>query len=505
MENTKPIVSVDIETAGLDLQAEIACVQFYFPETDKFEFYPLNMIGVSTDDALNSLNLIRDVLESHRLVGHNLAFDITRLKRIYPDLDFEVYGDSYLFSLMTQQEKNGLKDLIVNMKLTTSDKVLPLENVAPDKDFTQLSILDSSAIQYAYQDVYFAWLLEKKFREIYPKYIPTYETECTYIPMFADMTLSGMRVDKDKFIEFRDKYAAETEEMRKKLCLEAQFDFKIRSSKDMAQVFANLEIPDPPLKTPKGAISYSSESLSYLSYHPFIGTLLDYNHRYSVVNSLANVDKWFNKIRDDFYLNPVYKHVGYDGTSRVYTEPSVQSLPKEFREFILPNPGKKFLFFDWAAAELMLMAYWAKEQWIIDLYESGHDLHREISSRLLNIPVSEVTKDKREISKIVTFSVAYGSEGGAAAKALKIPIEDATRLVEKFWHLCPKIQELREKMISASKKYGGTYTISGRYRRLPKLFSPDLSEQSAAIRQVFNTSIQGCLHGDMRIYDKKPD
>ena len=44
-------------------------------------------------------------------------------------------------------------------------------------------------------------------------------------------------------------------------------------------------------------------------------------------------------------VHPSVEQIGYDGTSRVYSkDPSVNQIPKELRESIIPSEGKKFVF-----------------------------------------------------------------------------------------------------------------------------------------------------------------
>lgn len=182
------------------------------------------------------------------------------------------------------------------------------------------------------------------------------------------------------------------------------------------------------------------------------------------------------------------EQIGYDGTSRVYTKPSVNSWPKPMRGAIVPSPGKKFAFFDWKGAELYLAAYWSKCTKLLDWFNSGVDPHTEIAKLLLG--KTEVTKDDRALSKVCTFATIYGSEGGAVARQLNITFDEAKAIVDRYLALFPEIVQLRDTLRRYAKDTFHTKTMTGRYRKLTNLSSRDQMALDKGLRQVFNTAIQ---------------
>jgi len=184
--------------------------------------------------------------------------------------------------------------------------------------------------------------------------------------------------------------------------------------------------------------------------------------------------------------------VGYDGTSRVYTtDPSTNQLPHEFRNYVIPKSGMKFMYADWSAAELAVAVFWAREPRLLDAYRKGADLHRLIASELLDKSYESVTDEDRKLSKVITFSILYGSEGAAAARALGISVEEGSRFVQKFWEKFSRILDLRERIQAQAKRTFRTWTVVGRTRRLTNLELG--ADEGKGLRQAFNTAIQSSV------------
>lgn len=489
----KKLVAIDVETSSLDFDCKIASVQVYYPEEDFGEFFPINMCGIDAQTTLESLEAVKEILLNSRLVGFKLMFDLLQLRKLFPDIIPEVAGDGYILALMVQKI-NTLGNLAVNLGIAPASQVRKLEDFAPDCDCTEISWDDQAFItHYAMKDSEWGYLVEKRLLEKYPSYLQVYQEEVSNLNMFVNMQYQGMRFQSKEFYKFRDRFNNHLAKKRSQFDDEIGFEFNPRSRKNMEQVFDLFNL-ESPIKTDKGKSSYSEEALNYFKHIPAIEKIITLKSKISQQATLANFEKYVYDSQGKDFLHPEYRPVGTDGTSRVYTsQPSSNSLPKAIRKFVIPdNDDFMFVYSDWSAAELILAAYWAGEQWIIDLQEKGIDLHTYIASKLLHISFEEA-KNQRETSKTVLFSIFYGSRGAATARALKIPIEEGIRLVDEFKLMIPNIMKMFDGFIKTALKTGYTRTIIGRRRYLSKLYSPDLFEVESATRQVINSAVQGSV------------
>ena len=170
-------IGIDIETSGLEFDALIAGVSIYDPDTQKAEYFPIHMQGVSETQKSESCAKIREYLTTCSLVGHNLMFDLIHLRRLFPDVSFTVAGDSMIIAHMAQLKSGKLKDLVLSYGIARNEDVVQLSEVVDGSDFTQIHITDQQAIRYACNDAEWAFKLEKLLAQRYEKSLKLYSKE----------------------------------------------------------------------------------------------------------------------------------------------------------------------------------------------------------------------------------------------------------------------------------------------------------------------------------------
>lgn len=202
------------------------------------------------------------------------------------------------------------------------------------------------------------------------------------------------------------------------------------------------------------------------------------------------------------------EQIGYDGTSRVYTKDfSVNQLSKSMREAVVPDEGKKFLYFDFKSAELYILWYWSKCQEGLSWYNSGLDPHTEVMKRLLG--KEEVTKADRAVSKVLSFATCYGGTEKTIANDLNCDLETAAKFQADYNALFPEINQLKAKLVDYAHVNGCTKTLFNRFRKLPNINSYDDGERASCERQAVNTAIQASCadflkEGTRRIQSRFP-
>lgn len=311
-------IGLDIETSGIEFDAQIAGVSIYDPELDKAEFLPINMVGCTDVQRDLSIAKVRELVSTCSLVGHNLMFDLIHLRQLLPDVVFNVAGDSLIIAHMAQLKTGKLKDLVLAYGVARNDEVVKLKDLADDFNFTRVSVDEDAAITYACNDAKWAYQLEELLYKKYEKSLKLYSLELRVLPVFVDMTCSGMRLQWDEFQHFIQKYGLMVDSLKMQLDREAGFSFATRSRRDMESIIVDRFGLVPSVRTPKGEYSYSLESLKHLD-HPWVRQYLDYSHKFSTKNSMLTIDKFVYAQDGDWWIHPTYKQVGFDGTSRVYT------------------------------------------------------------------------------------------------------------------------------------------------------------------------------------------
>lgn len=208
-------------------------------------------------------------------------------------------------------------------------------------------------------------------------------------------------------------------------------------------------------------------------------------YKKSKFKSIQKVEK--KEVYDIFVLG---KNCYYANGILVHnsTKPSINQAPEDFREFVRPDSGKIFWYFDLSAAELYIVFKLSGQIDMVEAYERGEDLHKIVAGKLLagmNIDIPEGKTD-RDISKTVAFAVIYGSKGYSIARRLKCSENKAIGIVDYFFQLYPKVRIYRDAVIEEFHKTGLATTIIGRPRII-------LGRDDHADRQAFNTKIQSSL------------
>ncbi|AXN58333.1 DNA polymerase [Bacillus phage Wes44] len=130
-------------------------------------------------------------------------------------------------------------------------------------------------------------------------------------------------------------------------------------------------------------------------------------------------------------------------------------LSQLVRPAFIPEVGKRFIIADYAAIEAITLAYYAGEQWVLDVFAGDGKIYEATASNMFGVPKEKIVKGNPEYElrakgKVATLACGYqgGPNALIAMGALKsgIPeselqgIVDAWRKanpnIKKFWYAC---------------------------------------------------------------------
>lgn len=134
----------------------------------------------------------------------------------------------------------------------------------------------------------------------------------------------------------------------------------------------------------------------------------------------------------------------YDGIEKKYGNiPNV--LSELIRTAFVPKAGCRFIVADFSAIEARVIAWFAGEQWRLDVFAKGEDIYCASASQMFHVPVQKngVNGHLRQKGKIAELALGYGGSVGAlkamGATAMGIPETELKPLVAAWRGSNPKI------------------------------------------------------------------
>lgn len=100
--------------------------------------------------------------------------------------------------------------------------------------------------------------------------------------------------------------------------------------------------------------------------------------------------------------------------SMLYEWP-ISIIGSTMRGYIIPTPGKVFRVADYASIEARVLAWLAREMWVLEVYASGQNLYKRMAAAVFNIPGDPELIDKNcneyKIGKNLVLGCGYGLGG----------------------------------------------------------------------------------------------
>jgi DNA polymerase-1 len=227
-------------------------------------------------------------------------------------------------------------------------------------------------------------------------------------------------------------------------------------------------------------------------------------------------EKWQNPVTGRIHAN----YTPWTDTGRLNSyNPNGQNVPRldndelGVRNFYVAGPGKILFFIDFSGFELRIMAWRSGDQVMIEIFNTGGDMHRKTAATITGKPEDQVTKAERTDAKPANFGMAYGGTEHALQKTIKTDygqrksLEECRVMVEGVKKTYPGVPKFQEEIALQAREDGFVSTIYGYIRLLPGINSTNKYDRQSAARQAANTPIQGSAADIMKraqneVYDE---
>lgn len=179
------------------------------------------------------------------------------------------------------------------------------------------------------------------------------------------------------------------------------------------------------------------------------------------------------------------------------TEPNLQNIPtrielgKKLRKIFKPEKGNVFIDADYSQIELRVLAHISKDPNMIQSFKNDEDIHKQVASKVFNIPINEVTPNQRFQAKAVNFGIVYGISDYGLSEQIGVPIKEAKKYIEQYLEKYNGIKKFMNDIVEEAKEKGYVKTIYGRRRYVLEIKSTNYNIRQFGKRIAMNTPIQG--------------
>jgi DNA polymerase-1 len=121
---------------------------------------------------------------------------------------------------------------------------------------------------------------------------------------------------------------------------------------------------------------------------------------------------------------------------------NLQNIPREasVRSMFIPDAGFVLINADLSQAEARVVAYLAREERMIRVFESGQDIHTMNAAIIFSCHYNQVTKDQRQIAKSRVHGANYGIGPAKAAKIAGTTEAKAREDLNKYKSMYPNLE-----------------------------------------------------------------
>ena len=325
--------------------------------------------------------------------------------------------------------------------------------------------------------------------------------ELPIMPIIESMEKYGVKLDVKKMAKLAEIGHTELDGIEKRIKEFAGRDFNINSPKQLGEIlFDELKVGEGTgtklKKTEGGARSTRESELQKLKgMHPIIDEILRYRELSKLLSTY--IDVLPAQVDEGGRIHATFNQAGTT-TGRFNSQnPNLQNIPvsdglaKQIREAFVAENGYKLVAFDYSQIELRVAALMSGDDYLIDTFEAGKDVHSAVASRVFHVPENEVTHEMRRTAKVINFGILYGMGVTALQQNLGTSRKEAQEFHDAYFASFPKIREYSDGVVEFAKKHNYTETLFGRRRNFKDLRSPLPYLRASAERQAGNAPLQG--------------
>lgn len=323
------------------------------------------------------------------------------------------------------------------------------------------------------------------------------EVEWPVIPVLARMEYAGIELDTAYLKAFAVEIDESIASLEAQIYQHAGQEFNIGSPSQLADILFNkLELPAKGIKKGKTGYSTAASELDKLrGQHAIIDLITQYREVAKLKNTY--VDTLPKQIDEHSRLHTTFR-LTIAQTGRLSSDdPNLQNIPtrtdlgRRVRTAFVAGEGKKLISADYSQFELRLAAAISGDQKMIDLFNSGTDIHTATAAQIQGRQLEDVTKQMRSAAKTVNFGVLYGMSPHGLSAATGMTFEQSKHFIDEYFKVRGPLLAYLNGLKEFARNEGYVETLHGRRRPMPDIKSSNFMVRQGAERAAMNMPIQG--------------
>jgi DNA polymerase-1 len=322
------------------------------------------------------------------------------------------------------------------------------------------------------------------------------EIELPLTEVLAGMEDAGVKIDTYRMGEITARLADRLEELETRAHELAGEEFMLGSTQQVARIlFEVLGLTSGR----KGKTGYSTESRvlrSIRGEHEIVAVIEEWREYSKLLNTyLGPLPELISP--DDGRLHTTFNQAVASTGRLSTTNPNLQAIPirtelgREIRSAFVTEPGHRLVSADYSQVELRILAHVSGEPKLREAFAQGEDIHAATAAEVLGKERAELTKDERNVAKMVNFGIIYGISAFGLSENLEIPREQAQEYIDTYLARFPLVQDFIQRTIERCTEEGYATSLFGRRRPVPELKASNRQTRSLGERLAVNFVMQG--------------
>lgn len=284
--------------------------------------------------------------------------------------------------------------------------------------------------------------------------------------VLVGMERTGMAVDADDLRASGADFAQIGEGLQEEIHRLAGRAFSINSPRQLGSVLFE-ELGLPVLSRTKTGWSTSMHVLQRLTgAHPIVPLVI----RWRQLRRLQ--DTWvtalIRAIDDDGRVRSTFHPARSFSGRLVNSHPDLGRVPgrtpelARIRRAFRARPGWTLLSVDYTQLGLYVLAHLTGDPALVEPLAAGGDIHRATAAAVLAKEVDAVTRDDRQLGKVVNFATFAGQGASALALQLGVAASEAKRIIARFDQRYAVTRAFQEVQLQHARDRGHVVTLAGR-------------------------------------------